>query len=73
MRAYETLLGCTANKPPGRSLSSAIRVAIAKYFHGGDPTIYHCPGHIVPARDGSVHLTVRGKGRKAKKAIASVG
>ena len=55
-----------ANKPPDRSLSSAIRVAITKYFHGGDPTIYHCPGHIVPARDGSVHLTVRGKGRKKK-------
>ena len=50
-----------ANKPPGQSLSSAIRVAIAKYFHGGDPTIYHCPGHIVPARDGSVHLTERSR------------
>jgi predicted DNA-binding ribbon-helix-helix protein len=53
-----------ANKAPGQSLASAIRVAVTRYFHGGDPTIYRCPGHLVPARDGGLHLSI-GKAAKA--------
>jgi predicted DNA-binding ribbon-helix-helix protein len=55
----DVLEAVAANKLPSQSLSSAIRVAIAKYFHGGDPTIYHCPGHLVPARDGSMSFKNR--------------
>jgi predicted DNA-binding ribbon-helix-helix protein len=50
-----------ASKAPGQSLASAVRVAVAKYFHGGDPTIYHCPGHLVPARDGGLHFSIAAK------------
>jgi predicted DNA-binding ribbon-helix-helix protein len=51
-----------------RSLHSEIRVAITKFFHGGDPSIYRCPGHVVPARDGGVHFAFRaGKGRSGRR------
>jgi predicted DNA-binding ribbon-helix-helix protein len=58
-----------AIKPPSRSLSSALRVAIAGYFHGNPYPIYRCPGRIVPARDGGVLIVsyVRRKKRNARR------
>jgi predicted DNA-binding ribbon-helix-helix protein len=61
-----------------RSLSSALRVAIAGYFHGNPSEIYRCPGRIVPTRDGGVHLVTFGRrkrrndgSRKRPRAVSS--
>jgi predicted DNA-binding ribbon-helix-helix protein len=55
-------------KPHGRSLASAVRVAIAKYFHGGNPhDIYRCPAGIVPMRNGGVALGWPGGRRRAQE------
>jgi predicted DNA-binding ribbon-helix-helix protein len=46
------------NKPPGRSLASAIRVAVAKHFHPYPDQYREMQvwGRLVPARNGGVHL-----------------
>jgi predicted DNA-binding ribbon-helix-helix protein len=41
-------------KPRGRSLASAVRVAVAAYFHGRPYPIYRTPGGIVLMRSGAV-------------------
>jgi predicted DNA-binding ribbon-helix-helix protein len=64
----DIIVAIAVMRRPDRSLHSEIRLAVAKYFHGGDPTIYHCPGHIVPARDGGVHWFPFRAGKAAKAA-----
>ena len=53
-------------KPPSRSLTAAIRVAIAAHFHGNPYPIYFCPGHAVPARDNGLHWFRSGPRKKAR-------
>jgi predicted DNA-binding ribbon-helix-helix protein len=45
-----------ATRSHKRSLASEIRVAVAAYFHGNPYPIFHCPGHIVPMRNGDVSV-----------------
>jgi predicted DNA-binding ribbon-helix-helix protein len=45
-----------AHRDYKRSLASEIRVAVTAWFHGNPYPIYHCPGHIVPMRNGDVSL-----------------
>ena len=52
-------------KPRGRSLASAVRVAVAAYFHGSPYPIYRSPGGIVLMRSGGVALGFPGGRRRA--------
>jgi hypothetical protein len=55
LRTFIEIIAMT--KPPGRSLASAMRVAIAAWFHP-DPhqhEVYQCAGRLVPGRDGNIY------------------
>jgi predicted DNA-binding ribbon-helix-helix protein len=60
-------------KSRGRPLVSAIRVAIAKFYHGGNPhEIYRCSAGLVPMRNGDVSMGWPGGRRRAREGPRSV-
>jgi hypothetical protein len=67
LRLRDFVEGIAVKKPRGRSLASAVRVAVAAYFHGSPYPIYRSPAGIVPMRHGGVALGFPGGRRRAQQ------